>query len=144
LALVKTGDSVRIHYKGSLEDGTVFDESHGSDPFEFTVGGGMVIPGFDKGVIGMNEGEVKTVAIQPEDGYGDYEAANVLMVERSQVPDEITPEIGMGLQLHSNDGRTLDVVISNIAGDKIQLDGNHPLAGKVLTFEITLLAVTGS
>jgi FKBP-type peptidyl-prolyl cis-trans isomerase 2 len=141
LAQAKMGDSIRIHYEGSLEDGTVFDTSHGSDPFEFTIGGGMVIPGFDNGVIGMKEGEVKTVSIAPEDGYGKYEAENVLTVEKSQMPDDITPEIGVGLQLHSNDGRTLDVTISSIDGDKVQLDGNHPLAGKVLTFEISLLEI---
>ncbi len=144
MAQAKSGDSVRIHYKGALEDGTVFDTSHDSDPFTFTLGGGMVIPGFDNGVIGMNEGEVRTVSIEPENGYGEYEAQNVLTVDESQLPDDVTPELGVELQLQSEDGRGFNVTISKIDGDKIELDGNHPLAGKVLTFEITLVEIIKS
>jgi FKBP-type peptidyl-prolyl cis-trans isomerase 2 len=141
VAQAKAGDSVKIHYKGSLEDGTVFDSSHDGEPFNFTVGGGMVIPGFDKAVIGMEEGAVKTVSVDPDDGYGEYIDENVLEVSKDQIPEDITPEIGMGLQLHSNDGRTINVTVSKIDDDKVMLDGNHPLAGKTLTFEITLVEI---
>jgi FKBP-type peptidyl-prolyl cis-trans isomerase 2 len=137
----KSGDSVRVHYKGSLDDGTVFDSSYDSDPFEFTLGGGMVIPGFDQAVIGMEAGSVKTVSIPPEEAYGEYLDDHVIEVDKGQVPDTITPEIGMGLELHSTDGQTIDVVITRIDGDNITLDANHPLAGKTLTFEINLLEI---
>lgn len=141
MAQAKAGDSVRVHYKGSLEDGTVFDSSHGTDPFNFTLGAGMVIPGFDDAVIGMEEGTVNTVTIPPEQAYGDYHADRVMEIDMGQVPENITPEIGMGLQLHSNDGRTIDVVITKVGDESITLDGNHPLAGKALTFEITLVEI---
>jgi peptidylprolyl isomerase len=141
MAQAKAGDSVRVHYKGTLDDGTVFDTSHGTDPFNFTLGAGMVIPGFDDAVVGMEEGAVNTVTIPPEEAYGEYHDDRVMEVQRSQVPEDITPEIGMGLQLHSNDGRTINVVVSKVGDDTITLDGNHPLAGKVLTFEITLVEI---
>jgi peptidylprolyl isomerase len=137
----KSGDSVRVHYKGSLEDGTVFDSSYDTDPFEFTLGAGMVIPGFDQAVIGMDAGAVKTVSIPPDEAYGEYLDDHTIEVDRAQVPDSITPEVGLGLELHSNDGQTIDVVISRIDGDNITLDANHPLAGKTLTFEISLLEI---
>jgi peptidylprolyl isomerase len=141
MALAKAGDTVRIHYKGTLEDGTVFDSSRGRDPFEFVLGAGMVIPGFDNAITGMEEGSTQTVAIEPEDAYGPYQDDHVIEVNKDQIPADITPEIGMGLQLHSNDGRKFNVVISEIADDTVKLDGNHPLAGKTLTFEIELLAI---
>jgi peptidylprolyl isomerase len=141
MAQAKSGDSVRVHYKGSLDDGTVFDSSHGSDPFEFTLGAGMVIPGFDQAVIGMDEGAVKTVSVPPGEAYGEYHDDHVLEVEKAQVPDNITPEVGMGLELHSNDGRTIKVRVTRIGDDKLTLDANHPLAGKTLTFEISLLEI---
>jgi peptidylprolyl isomerase len=141
MALAKAGDTVRIHYKGTLDDGTVFDTSRGRDPFEFVLGAGMVIPGFDNAVAGMEEGSTQTVAIAPEDAYGPYHDDHVIEVNKDQIPEDITPEIGMGLQLHSNDGRKFDVVISKVADDTVTLDGNHPLAGKTLTFEIELLAI---
>jgi len=137
----KAGDSVRIHYKGSLDDGTVFDSSYDGDPFEFTLGGGMVIPGFDQAVIGMEEGTVKTVSIPPAEAYGEYLDDHVIEVDKAQVPDTIKPELGMGLELHSNDGQTIDVVVTRIDGDTLTLDANHPLAGKTLTFEINLLEI---
>ena len=141
MAQAKSGDTVRIHYKGSLDDGTVFDTSRGRDPFEFVLGAGMVIPGFDDAVTGMEEGATQTVAIPPDRAYGDYHDDHVIEVGKDQIPTDITPEIGMGLQLHSNDGRKFDVVVSKIEGDTVTLDGNHPLAGKTLTFEIELLAI---
>jgi FKBP-type peptidyl-prolyl cis-trans isomerase 2 len=141
MAEAKPGDTVRIHYKGSLDDGTVFDTSHGRDPFEFTLGAGMVIPGFDNAVKGMEEGTKKQVAIEPEDAYGEHRDDLVINVPKEQIPEDITPEIGMGLQLHSNDGRTIDVVVSKIGGSEVTLDGNHPLAGKRLNFEIELVSI---
>lgn len=141
MAQAKAGDTVRIHYQGSLDDGTVFDTSRGRDPFEFVLGAGMVIPGFDDAVTGMKVGATETVAIPPDQAYGDYHDDHVIEVTRDQIPADITPEIGMGLQLHSNDGRRFDVVVSKIDGEAVTLDGNHPLAGKTLTFEIELLAI---
>jgi peptidylprolyl isomerase len=144
MAQAKAGDSVKVHYKGTLEDGTVFDSSQGTDPLNFTVGAGMVIPGFDNAVVGMEVGADTTVTIPPKEAYGEYHPDHVMEVERSQVPENITPEVGMGLQLHSNDGRTVNVVISKVGDESITLDGNHPLAGKTLTFEITLVEIVTS
>jgi len=141
MAQAKAGDTVRIHYKGSLDDGTVFDTSRGRDPFEFVLGAGMVIPGFDDAVTGMTVGDTQTVAIAPDQAYGPYHDDHVIEVTKDQIPEDITPEIGMGLQLHSNDGRQFDVVVAKIGDDTVTLDGNHPLAGKTLTFEIELVAI---
>lgn len=141
MAKAKLGDSVRVHYTGKLEDGTVFDSNRESDPFEFTLGAGMVIPGFDRALVGMEEGSDRKVSIEPADAYGDYYDDHVIEVTREQIPADITPEIGLGLTLHANDGRSIDVVVSKVDGDTVTLDGNHPLAGRTLTFDITLVEI---
>ncbi|MBF0463694.1 MAG: peptidylprolyl isomerase [Nitrospirae bacterium] len=141
MAQVKMGDKVRVHYKGYLNDGSVFDSSLEREPMEFTMGEGMLIAGFENGVLGMNEGDAKTVKISPEDGYGPYRDDMVLVVEKSQVPPNINPYPGMVLQVRSNDGSSVNVTIAEIAETSVTLDGNHPLAGKELNFDITLVQV---
>ncbi|MBF0518097.1 MAG: peptidylprolyl isomerase [Nitrospirae bacterium] len=141
MAQVKMGDKVRVHYKGYLNDGSVFDSSLEREPMEFTMGQGMLIAGFENGVLGMNEGDTKTVKISPEDGYGPYRDDMVLVVEKSQVPPNINPYPGMVLQVRSNDGSSVNVTIAEIAETSVTLDGNHPLAGKELNFDITLVQV---
>lgn len=135
------GNRVTVHYTGKLEDGTVFDSSVGRDPLVFTVGRGEVIPGFDRAVKGMKVGERKTVTIPPVDGYGDYQKAFVIDTTRSEIPPDIVLELGAELTLHLDDGGQVPVRVTALDETRVTLDGNHPLSGKVLTFEIELVSV---
>lgn len=138
---VKNGDTVKVHYTGRFEDGVVFDSSEGRDPLEFTVGAGMLIRGFEDALIGMAPGEKKTVRVGPQDAYGDYDDNLVLTMPLDRVPEDITPEVGMELQLISQSGQKLPVVVKEVQEEAIILDANHPLAGKVLVFDIELLEI---
>lgn len=131
------GDKVRVHYTGRLDDGTIFDSSQGRDPIEFTLGTQAVIPGFESAVVGLEVGESRTVVIGPEDAYGVYHDDRVAEVERSALPDDLTPEVGMVLRGQGQGGEML-VTIIDVSDDRVTLDGNHPLAGKQLTFDIEL------
>ncbi|MDZ7260883.1 MAG: peptidylprolyl isomerase [candidate division KSB1 bacterium] len=141
MAQAKIGDTVRVHYRGSLEDGTVFDSSFEREPLELTLGQGLVIPGFENAVVGMEEGDTKPVTILPEDGFGQYREDLVVVIERSQIPPHINPQPGMTLQLRSDEGMITELIVTDIDEDTITLDANHPLAGERLIFEITLLEI---
>ncbi|NNF58689.1 MAG: peptidylprolyl isomerase [Rhodothermaceae bacterium] len=143
MSTAKTGDSVRIHYTGRLNDGTVFDSSDGREPLGFTLGSGEVIPGFDQGVAGMDVGETKTIEIPADEAYGAYRDDLALQVGRDQFPDDIAPEVGQQLQLGMADGGTLSVVVTEINDETVTLDANHPLAGQDLTFDLELVSVNG-
>lgn len=134
---IKQGDTVRAHYTGTLEDGTVFDTSRNREPLEFILGKGMVISGFEKAVLGHEPGETITVTIGPDEAYGDRDEELVFTVPRAQVPDHIPLEVGTPLQL-SNEQGEMAVTITEVDADEITLDANHPLAGKTLTFEIAI------
>jgi FKBP-type peptidyl-prolyl cis-trans isomerase 2 len=137
----KEGDTVRIHYTGKLDDGSVFDTSEGKEPLEFTLGQQMVIPGFEKAVVGMNPGEKQQVRIEPDDAYGSYEDELLFDVNRSDLPNDIDPQKGMVLRVSSQSGDVSNVVIQEVHDDHITLDANHPLAGKPLNFDIELVEV---
>ena len=137
----KAGDTVRIHYTGTLDDGTQFDSSSGRDPLEFSLGGGQVIPGFDTAVSGMSVGESKSVTIVPEDAYGERHEKLLQQVPRATLPDDMEPAVGMQLQTQSPDGQVMNLVIAEIADDTITVDANHPLAGFALTFAIELVEI---
>ncbi|MGE4552388.1 MAG: peptidylprolyl isomerase [Desulfovibrionaceae bacterium] len=137
----KTGDTVRVHYTGTLDDGTVFDSSVEREPLEFTLGGGQVIPGFENGVLGMAPGETKSVSIAPAEAYGDYNPEAMVRVPRKQFPPDIDPEVGMMLQVRLEDGRPAHVVVVEVGEEEVALDGNHPLAGKTLTFALSLVEI---
>jgi peptidylprolyl isomerase len=137
----KSGDTVRIHYTGKLSDGTEFDSSSGREPLEFSLGAGQVIPGFDNAVDGMSVGESKTVTIPPEQAYGQKHEQLVQDVPKSALPDDIKPEVGMRLQSQTPDGQTLHLVVTEVEAEKITVDGNHPLAGEDLTFDIELVEI---
>ena len=141
MAQAKVGDVVRVHYKGYFDDGTVFDTSRNAEPFEFTLGNDMVIPGFENAILGMEVGDVRTVEISPEEGYGERREDLVIEIDKNQVPPEIQPEVGMMLQLQSGQGEAIPVMVSAIGKTTITLDGNHPLAGKKLNFEIELVEI---
>ncbi|WP_028581860.1 FKBP-type peptidyl-prolyl cis-trans isomerase [Desulfogranum japonicum] len=137
----KNGDAVTIHYTGTLNDGTVFDSSDGREPLPFTLGSGQVIPGFEEAVLGMQIGEKKTVTIPPEKAYGNRNEEMVINVPVSQVPADITPEIGMQLQLMNQANQPIVVKITDINDEHITLDANPPLAGQELTFAIELMTI---
>ena len=137
---IKKGDTVRAHYTGTLDDGTVFDSSRERDPLEFVLGKGMLIPGFEAAVEGREVGETVTVTIAPEDAYGETDPELLFTVPRAQVPDHIPLIVGVPLQLSNEQGQ-MDVTITEVGADEITLDANHPLAGKTLTFEIEIVSV---
>ena len=137
----KSGDTVRIHYTGTLDDGTQFDSSAGRDPLEFALGAGHVIPGFDNAVDGMAVGENKTVTIPPDEAYGQRHEQLVQQVSRSALPDDIEPAVGMQLQSQSPEGQTMMLVVTEVEDESITVDANHPLAGQALTFAIELVEI---
>jgi peptidylprolyl isomerase len=141
MSQAKTGDSVKIHYTGTLDDGTQFDSSAGREPLAFELGSGQVIPGFDKAVEGMTVGDSKTVNIPAEDAYGPHHAQMVQEVPLSALPEDLTPAEGMGLQAQGPDGQQVNLVITSVQEEVITVDGNHPLAGKALNFDIELVSV---
>jgi peptidylprolyl isomerase len=138
---VKPGDTVRIHYTGTLSDGTTFDSSQGREPLQFTVGSGQIIPGLDRAIPGMNVGETKTVTVPAAEAYGDRNPDGVQTVPRAQVPDHIPLDPGTQLQVQTGDGRTLPVTVTEVTAEEVVLDANHPLAGKDLTFEVELVEI---
>lgn len=137
----KRKDSVKVHYTGTLDDGTVFDSSRDGEPLEFCVGSGQVIRGFDEAVVDMSSGETKTVRVSAPDAYGLRNEDLVATVNRSKFPAgmELTP--GLHLQMKKPDGMILNVLVTRIAEDEVTLDANHPFAGKDLTFEIEVLEI---
>lgn len=141
MSKVKDGDTVKVHYTGKLEDGTVFDSSKEGEPLELTIGAGNVIEGFEKGVIGMERGSSKTVTIPPEEAYGSMNEELVAKVKKENFPENISPAIGEQLQLKQQDGNIVNVTITEIRGDTVTLDANHPLSGKTLIFDIELVEI---
>ncbi len=137
----KSGDTVRIHYTGTLDDGTEFDSSAGRDPLEFALGGDQVIPGFDNAVDGMSVGDNKTVTISPDDGYGMRHEQLVQQVPRSAFPEDMEPAVGMQLQSQSPDGQVVNLVVVEVEDESITVDANHPLSGQALTFAIELVEI---
>lgn len=140
--MVKQGDTVSVHYTGTLDDGTVFDTSEGGPPLVFTVGSGQVIAGFENGVLGMEIGETRDITIPPEEAYGEYHEELVGVVPRSFFPPDVNPAIGLSFELQLQSGETLAVRIIDIEGDNIVLDANHPLAGETLHFKVRLVGVS--
>lgn len=137
----KNGDTVKIHYTGKLDDGTVFDSSLGREPLEFTIGSGQVIPGFEEMVIGLAPGDSKTSTIPVDQAYGQRREDMVIQVDRSQLPPDLTPEVGQELYVQQPGGYAMPVVVVDTDESTITIDANHPLAGQDLTFEIQLVSV---
>ncbi len=141
MLIAKDKDTVKVHYTGKFESGEVFDSSEGREPLEFTLGQGMLIPGFEKAVIGMMAEQSKTVTISVEEGYGPVMQEMVQEVPRTALPPDIQPEVGMQLMSQMPDGRDIPLTITQVNETSIMVDANHPLAGKVLVFDITLVSV---
>src|SRR5688572_307588 len=136
----KAGDTVRVHYRGTLDDGSVFDSSEGRDPLEFTIGSGQVIPGFDVAVSGMSVGDERTVTIPAAEAYGTHRDDLVLVVGRENLPPDMQVEIGDKLQLDQG-GHSFAVMVTDLTDSEITLDANHPLAGRDLTFALQLVEI---
>ena len=138
---VKSGDTVRIHYTGTLKDGSTFDSSQGRDPLEFVVGSGQIIPGLDKAIPGMTVGDKKTVDVPADEAYGQADPNARQAVPRAEIPEDLPLEIGTPLQVQTPQGQVLQVTVAEVTDEHVTLDANHPLAGKDLTFAIELVAI---
>ncbi|MCZ0861088.1 MAG: peptidylprolyl isomerase [Methanocorpusculum sp.] len=138
---VTNGNTIRVHYTGTLTDGTQFDSSEGRDPLEFVVGSGMVIPGFDNGVIGMEIGETRTIEIPAKDAYGEKSDEMIVVIPRGEFGEGFTAEIGEQLLIQLGDGNQIPVTITQIDEETVTLDANHKLAGKDLIFTVTLVEI---
>ncbi len=137
----KSGDKVTINYTGKLVDGTIFDSSEGRDPLPCTLGSGQVIPGFEEAIIGMAQGESKTVNIPQEKAYGAHDPKKIIDFPITQIPADLKPEVGQQLQLQNQEGQPLIVRITEITEENVILDANPPLAGKDLIFDIELVSI---
>ncbi|MGD8315215.1 MAG: FKBP-type peptidyl-prolyl cis-trans isomerase, partial [Syntrophobacterales bacterium] len=138
MAVAQEGDRVKVYFTGTLKDGTIFGQTHEDEPFEFTIGEKNVLPKFEGAVIGMKEGESKTVLIAPEDAYGVRDEKRVFTAEKSEIPDHITPEVGKKIQVQMGSGQMAILTVLEVSEDKVTFDANDPLAGEELTFEIKL------
>lgn len=141
MATAEKGSTVKVHYTGKLEDGTIFDSSKERGPLEFTIGEGTVIPGFEAAVIGMQPGESKSATLLPEDAYGERRSDRLLTVDREQLPDDMDPEVGQQIELKQPDGRKVPVTVARVSDSDVTLDANHPLAGRELAFEMELVEI---
>jgi FKBP-type peptidyl-prolyl cis-trans isomerase SlpA len=141
MSQVKENNTVKVHYTGKLSDGQVFDSSEGKEPLEFTLGQGRLIPGFEKGLINMKLNEKKTITIASDEAYGAIREDLIQEVAKSELPQEITPEVGMGLVSKSPDGQEMNLLVAEVREESIVLDGNHPLAGKDLIFDLEVVEI---
>jgi peptidylprolyl isomerase len=157
MAQAKTGDKVKVHYTGTLEDGSVFDSSEESAeqvenhscgcggcataPMEFVIGAGQLIPKFETAVIGLEPGGSITVTIPADDAYGQRAEEMIAVIERSEIPADINPEPGHQMEVILEDGSPMPVLVTEVTDTSITLDGNHPLAGRDLTFAIRLIEI---
>ncbi len=141
MATASPGDTVRVRYRASLSDGTVVDSEYAEHPFEFTLGSETVIPGFEDAITGMRAGQSKEVVVQPADGYGAYMPERVIVVERAKFANLVEPRVGLMMRVGPDESTAQSMTITEVTRDSVTLDGNHRLAGKVLSFEIHLDAI---
>jgi peptidylprolyl isomerase len=141
MAQAKNGDQVSVHYTGKLVDGSIFDSSIGEEPLVFTLGDEEVIEGFEEGVLGMSVGEKKTVVLAPEKAYGQRDDEMLIVVPIAEMPIDFEIEVGDELEIMDEEDEPFLVVVSQLSEDSVTLDGNPPLAGETLTFELELVAI---
>jgi len=141
MAQAKNGDTVRINYKGTLQNGETFDSSDGRDPLEFVVGSGQIIPGLDAAIPGMAIGDKKTVEVPFDQAYGAVNENARQAVPRSEIPDNIPLDPGTQLQMQTPQGQVVQVTVTSVTEQEVTLDANHPLAGKDLTFAIEIMGI---
>ena len=144
MSQVKSGDVVRIHYTGKLADGTQFDSSAGREPLEFKVGSGQIIPGLDRQIQGMKQGESGTLSIPAAEAYGARDENQVQVVPRSALPPELDVQVGSNLQATTQDGNQISLTVVGVGDDEITVDANHPLAGHDLIFDIEVVEIVAA
>ncbi|MFP1630328.1 peptidylprolyl isomerase [Zhengella sp. ZM62] len=141
MSTAKNGDNVKIHYTGTLADGTKFDSSEGRDPLAFQLGAGQIIPGLEKEIAGMAVGDQKTVTIAADEAYGERDPRQVQQVPRNALPPDLEPQVGMQLQAQTPNGVPVQLIVIEVAEDTITVDANHPLAGHDLTFAVEMVEI---
>ena len=141
MSQVKENTTVKVNYTGKLADGQVFDSSEGKEPLEITLGQGKLIPGFEKGLIDMKLNEKKTINIAKDDAYGDVNNELIQEIKKEQLPQDMAPEVGMGLVTKTPEGQEINLLVVEVKEDTIVVDGNHPLAGKDLIFDLEVLEI---
>ena len=139
---VTVNSTVKVHYTGKLADGEVFDTSDGKEPIEFTLGQGQLIPGFEKGLIDMKLNEKKTINMTKDDAYGEVNETLIQEVKKTDLPQDMEPKVGMGLVSKSPDGQEINLMVVEVKEETIVIDGNHPLAGRDLIFDLEVLEIT--
>ncbi len=137
----QVGNLVSVHYTGKLNNGEVFDSSKDRDPLEFTLGKEELLAGFEDGVVGMKPGESKSVTLEPENAFGDRQEDLLLKMPKKEFPQNITPSVGLQLKLSNASGSDMTVVVTEVGEDSVTLDGNHPLSGQTVVFDIELLEI---
>ncbi|AUC85119.1 peptidylprolyl isomerase [Polaribacter sp. ALD11] len=141
MSQVKENNTVKVNYTGKLSDGQIFDTSEGKEPIEFTLGQGRLIPGFEKGLIDMKLNEKKTITIVKEEAYGEVNKDLIQEVKKTELPQDMAPEVGMGLVSKSPDGQEMNLMVVEVKDESIVIDGNHPLAGKDLIFDLEVVEI---
>jgi FKBP-type peptidyl-prolyl cis-trans isomerase 2 len=139
--IAQYGDTVKVHYTGRTDAGLIFDSSKENEPLQFEVGGGRMILGFEEAIVGMKPGESKHVTVPVDMAYGPARKDLVFSVERDRIPKNVDLEIGKTLRLERSDGQDVHVLVTDLSETTVELDANHPLAGKDLTFDITLVEI---
>ncbi|GAC1419176.1 MAG: peptidylprolyl isomerase [Flavisolibacter sp.] len=137
----QTGDKVKVHYRGKLKNGEIFDSSNGKDPLEFTLGNGDVIKGFEEGVKGMQVGDKKTLEIAVVEAYGEKQEEMVIEFPKDQFPSDMNPEVGAQIMMSNGSGNSFPVMVTEVKDELVVLDANHPLAGQELVFDIELVEI---
>ncbi len=140
MSTIKNGSAVKVHYKGQLKDGTLFDSSEQKGPLEFTMGQGQLIPGFEKAVVGLSVGDTTVANIPAAEAYGEPNPQMIMQVQKSQLPADIKPEVGLELMLNQPNG-PIPVAITDITDEIVTIDANHPLAGRDLIFNIEVVEI---
>lgn len=138
----KKGDRVKVHFTGKTQGGDVFASSYNQEPLEFELGEGTVLPGVENAVEGMESGEKKNVTVPPEQSFGFRHDELIIMVDRSQFPEDFEPKVGLAFEVPQPDGSYAYFKVLEVGDSKVKLDGNHPLAGETLTFELELLEIS--
>ncbi len=143
MANAQEGSKVKIHFKGILENGEIFADSHGQDPLEFTVGGGELLPDLEQAVIGMEQGETKDITIAPDGAYGPRREELIVDVDKSEFPEHISPAVGEKLQIQTSNQENILVEVKEVDEESVTLDANHPLAGETLYFNVEMVEIAG-
>ena len=141
MSQVKANNTVKVHYTGKLADGQVFDTSEGKEPIEFVLGQGRLIPGFEQGLIDMKLNEKKTISIAKEEAYGEVNEQLIQEIDKANLPQDMEPKVGMGLVSKSPEGQEMNLMIIEVKDESVVIDGNHPLAGRDLVFDLEVVEI---